>query len=127
VYLPLAGGALVLFLAAISQRPSVPLLVIGSFWMAIGTIGIRQWRGVAREVRLEDERITFVFPAKELTIPAAETIDIRRARGDVNQWTWLRIRTKSHGTIRVAARLRGLIELLSELRRVNSTVTHPDF
>ena len=85
------------------------------------------WRRVAREVRLEDERISFIFPAEVLTIPAADIIEIRRARGDINHWLWLRIRTTSHGTIRVAARLRGLLDLLSELRRLNPHVTFPDF
>jgi hypothetical protein len=33
----------------------------------------------------------------------------------------------SHGTIKVAARLRGLFELLSELRRLNPQVKYPDF
>jgi hypothetical protein len=114
--------------AAISQDSnSVPLIVIGSFWIAMGLVGVWQWPRVAREVRLEDERITFVFPAKELTIPATEVIEIRRARGDMNHWLWLRIQTTSHGTIRVAARLRGLVDLLSELRRLNPRVLYPDF
>jgi len=128
VYLPIVGGALMFLVAAISQDSnSVPLLVVGSFWVAIGLAGVWQRPRVAREVRLEDERITFIFPSKELTIPAADVIEIRRARGDLNHWLWLRIQTTSHGTIRVAARLRGLVDLLSELRRLNPRVMYPDF
>jgi hypothetical protein len=128
VYLPIVGGALMFLVAAISQDSnSVPLLVIGSFWVAIGLAGVWQRPRVAREVRLEDERITFIFPSKELTIPAADVIEIRRARGDLNHWLWLRIQTTSHGTIRVAARLRGLVDLFSELRRLNPRVMYPDF
>lgn len=128
MYLPIVGGALMFLVAAISQDSnSVPLLVIGSFWVAIGLAGVWQRPRVAREVRLEDERITFIFPSKELTIPAADVIEIRRARGDLNHWLWLRIQTTSHGTIRVAARLRGLVDLLSELRRLNPRVMYPDF
>jgi hypothetical protein len=114
--------------AAISQDSnSVPLLVIASSWVAIGLAGIWQSPRVAREVRLQDERITFIFPAKELTIPATDVIEIRRARGDINHWLWLRFHTTSHGTVRVAARLRGGIDLLSELRRLNPGVMYPDF
>lgn len=128
MYLPIVGGALMFLVAAISQDSnSVPLLVVGSFWVAIGLAGVWQRPRVAREVRLEDERITFIFPSKELTIPAADVIEIRRARGDLNHWLWLRIQTTSHGTIRVAARLRGLVDLLSELRRLNPRVMYPDF
>ena len=113
--------------AAVSRGSSaVPVLVIGSFWTAIGLAGVWQWRRVAREVRLEHERISFGFPAKELTIPAADIVQIRRARGDMNHWLWLRVETKSHGTIKVAARLRGLVDLLAELRRLNPRVTYPD-
>jgi hypothetical protein len=36
-------------------------------------------------------------------------------------------RTQSHGTVKVAARLRGLIDLLAELRRLNPRVTYTDF
>jgi hypothetical protein len=82
---------------------------------------------VAREVQLEGERITFVFPAKELTMPAADVLEIRRACWDMHHLLWLRFHTKSHGTIKVAARLRGLFDLLSEFRRLNPSVTYPDF
>jgi hypothetical protein len=127
-YLPLVGGVLMFLGAAISQDSnSVPLLVIGGFWVAMGLAGVWQWPRVAREVRLEDERLTFIFPAKELTIPATDVIEIRRARGDMNHWLWLRIHTTNHGTIRAAARLRGVVDLLSELRRLNPRVTYPDF
>jgi hypothetical protein len=128
MYLALVGGALMLLAAAIIwASASVPLLVIGGLWLAIGLGGAWQWRRVAREVRLEGERITFVFPAQELTIPAADVLEIRRARWDTNHFGWLRFHTKSHGTIKVAARLRGLFDLLSELRRLNPHVTYPDF
>ena len=45
----------------------------------------------------------------------------------MNHWLWLRFHTQSHGTIRVAARLRGLVDLLAELRRLNPRVMYPDF
>jgi hypothetical protein len=117
-----------LLIAAISRDSnSVPLLVFGSWWIAMGLVGVWQWRRVAREVRVEDERITFVFSAKELTMPATDVIEIRRPRWDMNHWMWLRFHTKSQGTIRVAARLRGLVDLLADLRRLNPRVTYPDF
>ena len=127
-YVALVGGGLMLLAAAILwASASVPLLVIGGGWLVLGLGGAWQWRRVAREVRLEGELITFVFPAQELTIPAADVLEIRRARWDTNQVAWLRFETMSHGTIKVAARLRGLFELLSELRRLNPQVKYPDF
>jgi hypothetical protein len=117
-----------LLIAAISQDSnSVPLLVIGSSWIAMGLGGVWQLRRVAREVRLEDERITFSFPAKELTMPAADVIEIRYPRWDTSHLMWLRFQTQSHGRVKVAARLRGLVDLLAELRRLNPRVTYPDF
>ena len=128
VYLPLAGGIVMLLVAAIIiNSNSVPLLVIGAFWTAVGLGGVALRPRVAREVRIDGEQISFVFPGKKLTIAASEVIEIRRARGDMNRWAWLRFRTKSHGTIRVAARLRGFVDLASELRRLNPRVTYPDF
>lgn len=125
--LSLGGGALMFLIAAISQDSnSVPLLLIGSCWIAMGLGGVLQWPRVARVVRLDDERITFVFPAKELTMPAADVIEIRRPRLDINHVTWLLFRTQSHGTVKVAARLRGLVDLLAELRRLNPRVTYPE-
>lgn len=127
VYLGTAGGTVMLLVAALGRNSSsVPLLLIGIAWIAMGLVGAWQWRRVAREVRLDDDCISFIFPANEVTIPAAEIVEIRRARGDMNHWTWLRFRTRSHGTIKVAARLRGLVDLLSELRRLNPRMTYPD-
>lgn len=115
-------------IAAISPgSSSVPLLLIGSWWIAMGLGGVWEWPRVARELRLEDERITFVFPAKELTMPAADVINIRRRGWDPRHAGSLLFRTQSHGTVKVAARLRGLIDLLAELRRLNPRVTYPDF
>lgn len=123
----LVGGTLIVLVAASTRDSnSVPLLVIGAWWIAVGLAGVWQWRRVAREVRLEGDRVSFVFQSNEVTMPASDLIEIRRARGDVNRWLWLRVRTRSHGTIRVAARLRGLVDLLSELRRLNPGVTFPD-
>jgi hypothetical protein len=128
VYLGIVGGAAMILIGGISRDSnSVPLLVIGSWWIGMGLVGIWQWRQVAREVRLEGERISFVFPAKTLTMPAADILGIRRARGDVNHWMWLRVQTNGYGTIRVAARLRGLVDVLAALRRLNPRVTYPDF
>jgi hypothetical protein len=128
VYLGLIGGSFMLVLATLHQGPSsLPLLVIGGWWIAFGCVGIWQWRRVAGEVRLDGERISFVFPARELTIRTADLVAIRRARGDLNHWLWLRVQTRSHGTIRVAARLRGVVDLLAELRRLNPYVTYPSF
>ena len=127
-YLALVGGGLMLLAAAlIWAAPSVALLLIGGAWFAMGLAGARQWRRVAREVRIEGELITFVFPGQELTIPAADVLEIQRARWDTNRLGWLRFRTGSHGTVKVAARLRGLFDLLLELRRLNPQVTYPDF
>ena len=128
VYLPLVGGGFMLLAAAISRGSNAgPLLVIGAFWTAIGLGGVWLRPRVAREVRIEDERISFVFPGKVVTIGAGDVVEIRRARGDLNHWAWLRFRTANHGTIKVAARLRGFVDLLSALRRVNPRVTYPDF
>jgi hypothetical protein len=124
----LAGGALMLLAAAIIHAAaSVPLLVIGGAWFAMGLGALWQRRRIANEVRLAGDRITFVYPTKELTMHVEDLLEIRRSRWDPNRWQWLLFQTRSHGTIKVAARLRGLFDLLSELRRLNPRVTYPDF
>ena len=113
--------------AIIWASASVPLLLIGGGWLVIGLGGLWQWRDVAREVRLEGDRISFLLPERELSMPASDVLEIRRARWDTNHALWLLFQTRSHGTIKVAARLRGLIDFLTELRRLNPTVRYPDF
>jgi hypothetical protein len=126
LYVPTVGGILLLVVAAITRDSnSIPLLVIGTGWIVIGLAAL-WWRPrVAHEVCIESGRIIFVFPRTELTVPVGDLVRIRRAWGDLNHWLWFRFETRSHGSVRVAARLEGLIELLAEIRRLNPGVSYP--
>jgi hypothetical protein len=105
--------------AGAHNSASIPLLVIGGGWFVMGLGGLRTQRTVAREVQLEDGRVTFVFPSKRLTVPASEITEIRRPHYDINRVCWLDFQTTSNGKIRVTPRLRGMVDLLIALRAVN--------
>ena len=117
---------LLLFGAAFRGSAGAPLLLVGAAWVAIGLGGLWQRPRIAREVCLDGEHLRFVFPGREVTVAAGDVLEIRRARGDLNHWLWLRFGTASHGTLKVAARLGGAVALLAELHRLNPRLTYPE-
>ena len=120
VVVALGGGLIMLALAALVHHgATIPLLVIGTAWTLIGLAGMRSSRRTYRAVRLDGGIVTFSSPSRVLTIPAAEIIEVRRARGDINRFAPLKVTTSSNGTLALSPRLNGLIELLVELRIAN--------
>jgi hypothetical protein len=117
----LGGGLLMLLLAPLAHdSASIPLLVIGALWTAMGLGGLRMNRRTFQAVRLESGgMVSFMSPGRALTIPVGEILEVRRARGDINRFSPLRVITRSHGTLAISPRLDGLIELLVELRAAN--------
>jgi hypothetical protein len=56
----IAGGAAMLTGAAAAHgAASVPLVVIGSGWLAIGALGLRRNRNCANQVRIDGTTLTF--------------------------------------------------------------------
>jgi hypothetical protein len=60
----------------------------------------------------------FVLTYRTTTGPT-DIVEVWRPRYDINRFGPLEVRTKSHGAIRVDSHLRGLIDLLLELRLLN--------
>lgn len=110
---------MVMVAALAHDSASTPLLVIGAIWTAMGLGGLRMNRRTFRAVRLKSGMVSFMSPGRALTIPVAEILEVRRARGDINRFSPLRVITRSHGTLAISPRLDGLIELLVELRAAN--------
>jgi hypothetical protein len=100
---------------------SVPLLIFGSWWTVISLAGMKSARRTFRAVRLDGEMVTFISPARVLTIPAAEIVEIRHAWGDPSRrsTSGLKVITSCHGTLRISPRLEGMIDLLVQLRTAN--------
>lgn len=121
------GGAVMLAVAAVAHdSASLPLVIIGGAWLVMGLLGSRQWRNTAREIRLNGQDATFLFPGSPpVTIPASEIIEFRYARLDVNRLVPMRVRTARSGTFRVAPRMSGLLNMLVELRRLNPQLKLP--
>jgi hypothetical protein len=115
------GGLIVLLSAAVTHQ--VPFAIIGSLWLVGGSIGVGQLRGIMRRVSIEGDVVAFQSPRKELVVPATEIIDIRRRRGDFYHSMPIRVRTRSNGTLLLPPRVKGLMELLVELRRLNPNLT----
>ncbi len=116
----LGGGVAMLLIAALARdSASIPLLVMGTGWTVIGLDSMRRTHRTFRAVRFEDGVVTFISPGRSMSIPAAEIIEVRRARGDLNRFMPLKAVTSNNGTLAVSPRLNGLIELLVELRKAN--------
>jgi hypothetical protein len=116
----LGGGVLMLLGAALAHgSASIPLLIFGSWWTVIAIAGMTLARRRFRVVRLDGEMVTFISPARVLTIPAAEIVEVRHAWGDPNRRSGLKVITSCHGTLRISPRLKGMIDLLVQLRMAN--------
>jgi hypothetical protein len=116
----LGGGVGMLLVAALAHdSASIPLLILGTAWTAIAIAGVTTTRRTFRAVRFDDGVVTFVSPGRSLSIPVAEIIEVRHARGDVNRVAPLKVITSSNGALRISPRLNGLIELLLELKTAN--------
>jgi hypothetical protein len=123
VSVSLGGGLVMLFVAAAAHNSaSIPLLVIGGGWFIMGVLGLGGRRKVANTVQLEDDRITFIFPSRSFTVPVREITEICRPRYDINRMQWVEFQTLSNGKIRVSPRLRGMFDLIAELRTINPSL-----
>ncbi|HEY3558780.1 MAG TPA: hypothetical protein VGL05_15015 [Kribbella sp.] len=116
------GGAVMLAIAAFAHDVSaIPLVVIGGSWLAMGVAAVHLDRNLARSVRLDGDSVVFVS-RKTVAVPVADITEVRRRRGDLNRNGPVLFITATHGTLRTSGRLRGLIELVAELRRANPTI-----
>lgn len=105
---------------------AVPLLFMGSAWLVIGCLGIRQYRACAQQVSVDGTTVTFSGPQPPVVVSIADVVEVRRAWGDVNRVSPLTIVMANHAPIRIAPRMRGLFDLFVDLRRVNPDVRLPD-
>lgn len=120
----LGGGLVMLTMAATAHRAaSVPLLVIGGAWTAIGVAGRWQSRRLADEIVLNGNTVEFRAPARTITVPASEIVEVRQSRWDGNRIAPLRFLTRSGAIIKTAPRLHGTFDFLVELRRANPDLT----
>jgi hypothetical protein len=72
----------------------------------------------ARTVRLQGDSVVFAS-RKMMSVPVSDITEIRRRRADFNRMGPVFFVTSTHGTVRASPRLRGLIELVVEIRRAN--------
>jgi uncharacterized SAM-binding protein YcdF (DUF218 family) len=124
--LALGGGVLLLVAAAFARSGAIALLIIGAAWIAMAGGGLWFSRRIAYELRLDDEQVTFVFPGRELRVPARDVLAFERSRTDMPRMRPLRVLTTSHGAVMVNARLIGLFDFLLALRQANPNVAVPD-
>jgi hypothetical protein len=76
-----------------------------------------------RAVQLQSGRVTFkFFKGVDITVPATAIVEVRRARFDPSRVGPLRVRTAGGDSLRVPAQLRGLLDLLLELRLLNPSL-----
>jgi hypothetical protein len=121
------GGGIMLIGAAIAHSAtSIPLLVFGGIWFLLGLAGIGQARRQVREIVVDGAHVVFRYQARNVVIPAREIAEIGWAWWDPNHMAFLRFRTLSRGVIKAPPRMRGLLDFLMELRRINPDVKVSD-
>lgn len=126
--LTIGGGCVMLALAAVDHAAAaVWLLVMGLAWLAIGCLGLRQYRGCAQQVSLDGTTVKFSGPGSEVVVSIADVVEVRRAWGDLNRVSPLTVVIANHTPIRIAPRIRGLFDVFADLRRVNPDVRLPEF
>lgn len=103
------------------------LLVMGLAWLAIGCLGLRQYRGCAQQVSLDGTSVKFSGPGSEVVIPMTDVVEVRRAWGDLNRLGPLTVVIANQDPIRLAPRIWGLFDVFADLRRVNPDVRLPEF
>jgi hypothetical protein len=119
------GGVIMVLGAALAHdAASVPLLVIGGGWLAIGLAALIINPRYVRDIVIDGSRVHFISPRAQVDIDAADIIEIGHARLDINRMGTLSVRTATHGTIKAVPRLIGLIDVLVELRRLNPQITY---
>jgi hypothetical protein len=120
-----AGGAIMLTVApAVHDASSVPLLVIGTGWLAFGGVWLVIGQRYARVIVIDGHRVAFISPRAQVVVDARDIAEIGYGALDPRRMATLYVRTSSHGTIRVVPRLTGLIDVLIELRRINPAVIY---
>lgn len=125
VVLPVAGAvALIAAAAAHNARTSPTLVLFGVLWLVGGIATTRQFRRGIQEITIDGDLIEFTSPARTFTVPASDIIRIKSppALLDPQSMQYLRIRTRSHGVIKIAPRMDGLTDVLAALYRANPDV-----
>jgi hypothetical protein len=116
------GGVIMLAIAAaIHDRTSVPLLVLGGAWFLMGLGGVWQLRHEVFEIVLDGETVEFRRPTGDIVIPVQEITEIRWPRW-YQRDQCLRFRTYSNGVIKTPCQLEGLREFMIELAEANPAV-----
>jgi len=118
------GGAVMLLGAALAhESASIPLLVIGGAWLAMGVGWLISTRRAAREIVIDGNVVRFISPRGHVDVDADDIVEIGYPRTDINRMGMLSVRTSTHGTIKAVPRLIGLMDVLVELRRLNPHVS----
>ena len=125
----IGGGCLMLAAAPAALVPgAVGLPVIGLAWLAMGCLGLRQYRGCAQQVTLDGTTVRFSGPRSQVVVPITDVVEVRRAWGDLNRVSPLIVVIANHHKpIRLAPRIRGLFDVFADFRRANPDVRLPEF
>jgi hypothetical protein len=119
------GGVVMLVGAGVAHDAvSVPLLVIGGTWLAVGIASLIASSRYVREIVIDGSRVRFISPRAHIDVDCADIIEVSHPRWDFNRMGTLLVRTSTHGTIRAVPRFVGLIDVLVELRRLNPQVAY---
>lgn len=121
--LTVAGAGMAIAAAVAHHASAAPtLLFFGVVWLVGGLAATWQFRRGIQEMVLDGDQIEFRSPARTFTVPASDIIRIRSPLFDPQRMQYLRIRTRSHGVIKIAPRMHGLTDVLAGLYSVNPDV-----
>lgn len=114
------GGVAMLVIAPFASSESLaPLLIFGIWFILVGAVQAVALRNVAHTVTVEEGHVLFVGPRMRVRVPVDDIAGFRRRAIDWHALGFVLVRTRTHGTIKTAARMNGAATLTTALLRAN--------
>jgi hypothetical protein len=114
------GGIAMLVIAPFASSESlVPLLIFGTWFILVSALQAVGLRNVAHTVTVEEGHVLFVGPRMRVRVPVDDITGFRRGRLDWHALGFVLVRTRTHGTIKTAARVNGAANLTTALLGAN--------
>jgi hypothetical protein len=122
----LGGAAIMLSIAAVAHSTtSIPLVVIGAAWAAIGVASWLQLRHVAYSVTANDGRLFLVGALASRELAVEQLAEFKWSPWDLNRLSTASFITVSGEKIRVPARMTRTLDILMYVKRNNDNFRLP--
>jgi hypothetical protein len=118
---PVAGIGMLVAAPFASGESALPLTVSGLWFILVGAGQAWVLRNVAHQVTVEGTEVSFAGPRMRVRVPVTDIVELRK------RWRWLDpnalgfvlVRTRTHGTIKAAARMDAGAKVAGALSHAN--------